>query len=221
MKILLATGSRTLATKLKKLLAPQFVIDSCASSDDILFQADQIEYKVFLIHVISSASSSVRAVEVVRKKYPAIPIIVLARLNHLPFRVEMLDLGIDLVVAEDCDSDELKARVLSMSRRSRVSSGSRLLQVRDLQVDLDTQQASRGNVVLPLRRKELELLVYLMEHAGQVVSRNMISASIWPDGSASQMAITVHMKYLRDRLDKPFRGKPYLKTIYGLGYRLS
>lgn len=101
------------------------------------------------------------------------------------------------------------------------STDAQILKVNDLTLDPVAREASRGGKPIRLRRKEFDILEYLMRHQGKVVSRSMIMDDVWGPGTDSwDGTINVHIKRLRDKVDRPY-GHKLIKTAYGLGYVIS
>lgn len=91
----------------------------------------------------------------------------------------------------------------------------------DLTLDLHAMTASRNGDAIALRRKEFFILEYLMRHAGHAVTRQAILDRAWGTyEEAGSNLVDVHIKYLRDKIDKPYR-KKLLATIRGVGYRIE
>jgi len=88
-------------------------------------------------------------------------------------------------------------------------------------VNMNNRQVIRDGKEIPLRRKEYDLLEYLVRHEGQVVTRGMILEHVW-DSSAELFtnAVDVHIKHLRDKVDRPYATQ-LIKTVHGLGYKIE
>lgn len=93
------------------------------------------------------------------------------------------------------------------------------LYTHDLIINTDEHEVKRGTTIIPLRRKEYEVLEYLVRNKGQSVSRTMISEELW-GGAVSSNSIDVHIKHLRDKLDKPFRTQ-LIETTHKVGYTIK
>lgn len=134
----------------------------------------------------------------------------------------MLQAGADDFLKRNFNDTELVARVAALVRRSHRGYAPSVLKVRDLVVDLDSRQIKRGNTKITLRKKEFEILVYLMNSAGRIVSRDMILQNAWEvERENWHNTVDVHMKHLRDKVDKPFSRKPLIRSVYGMGYRME
>ena len=150
----------------------------------------------------------------------AVPVLVLTARDSIRDRVEGLDQGADDYLIKPFALDELLARVRALLRREDRSASSSL-SVGDLQVDLVTRSVFRGKRTIELQARQFELLVFLMMHAGQIVTREMIAANVWKEPSATWTnVIEVHVNQLRKKLESLDR-PAILHTVRGKGYRLG
>jgi two-component system, OmpR family, copper resistance phosphate regulon response regulator CusR len=95
------------------------------------------------------------------------------------------------------------------------------LTVGTLTFDLTKKIIKREGQTIFLRRKERYLLEYLMRNAGYTITREMIFDHVWDSSNDSFTNIVdVHIKYLRDQIDKPF-DKKMIKTVHGFGYKIE
>jgi two-component system OmpR family response regulator len=95
-----------------------------------------------------------------------------------------------------------------------------MLRVGDLELDRLSHIVSRGQTVIPLQPREFRLLEYLMQHAGQVVTRTMLLEHVWNYHFDPQTnVIDVHISRLRGKIDKGHE-KQLLQTVRGAGYTL-
>jgi len=96
-----------------------------------------------------------------------------------------------------------------------------VLKIADLELDIPRVKITRGNRAIKLRRKEWQLLLFLISNHGKVVTREMILDHVWSEScDVFPNVVSVHIKYLRDKIDKPF-SKPLIKTVHGWGYKLE
>jgi DNA-binding response OmpR family regulator len=137
-------------------------------------------------------------------------------------KVEGLNSGADDYLVKPFSFDELTARVRALLRRPRASVGTEL-QVGDLTLNPTSYDVKRGEQDIKLSHKEFALLEYLMHHAGQVVTKDMIIAHVWDESSdILPNTIEVYIGYLRNKIDRPFADHPpLLQTLRGFGYKLG
>ena len=105
-----------------------------------------------------------------------------------------------------------------LARRRAGRSEETVLRVGDLALDRLSHQVHRGEEEITLQPREFRLLEYLMQHAGQVVTRTMLLENVWDYHFDPQTnVIDVHISRLRSKIDKGF-SQPLLHTIRGAGY---
>lgn len=104
--------------------------------------------------------------------------LVLTARDSIKDRLRGLDGGADDYLVKPFAMPEVVARIRALLRRAR-ERDPRRLRVADVELDLITRQASRGSRAIDLAPREFELLAYLMAHAGQVVTREMLGRDIW------------------------------------------
>lgn len=147
------------------------------------------------------------------------PVLILTARDAVPDRVAGLDSGADDYLVKPFSLEELLARIRALRRRS--DPGANQLQVGSVVVDLLARVATRDGQPLELQNRQLELLVFLMRNANQVVTREMIAREVWKEPTATWTnVIEVHINQLRKKLDGPGR-PPVLHTVRGQGYLLG
>ena len=115
--------------------------------------------------------------------------------------------------------EELLARVRAVLRRvSGRASG--ILSYADLTLDPATRKVVRQGKEIRLTAREFALLTFLLEHAGEVVSRSRIVEAVWEhDFETFSNVVEVYIRYLRAKIDEPFPRK-LIQTVRGVGYSL-
>lgn len=135
-------------------------------------------------------------------------------------RVEGLDLGADDYLVKPYAMAELAARIRALLRRPARAVGT-VLAVHDLELDTTTRTARRGARVIDLTTKEFSVLEVLMRHAGEVVTRDVISASAWDENyDPFSNVIDVYVSRLRRKIDLA-GDVPLVASVRGAGYRLG
>jgi two-component system, OmpR family, response regulator len=95
-----------------------------------------------------------------------------------------------------------------------------MLQVSDLELDLLKRRVTRRGELIDLQPREFRLLEYLMQHAGQVVTRTMLLEQVWDFHFEPKTSVVeTHISRLRAKIDKPF-GTDLIQTVRGAGYRI-
>lgn len=135
-----------------------------------------------------------------------------------------LDMGADDYMTKPFAIEELLARIrVLLKRRARGQGGgaeSSTLRAGGLTLDKKSYAVAYNGEPIALTKKEFDLLCYLMEHAGQVVTRDMLLNDVWGYEYAGDTNIVdVYIRYLRTKIDEK-TGVKYLHTVRGVGYML-
>ena len=148
------------------------------------------------------------------------PILMLSALSRSENRSEGLEGGADDYLGKPFEDHELSARVRALLRRSKNHVHSAVMLYGDIELHVKSRTAHRQGVHLALSPKEFEILKLLMEHAGDVVTRDMLLQQVWHLSFDPQTnVIDVNMSRLRHRLEDGF-DTPVLETVRGAGFRL-
>lgn len=152
----------------------------------------------------------------------AAPILVLSARGEERMKVRALDLGADDYLTKPFGMDELLARVRALLRRpATTTSTAGTLHVGALTVDLDSRQAKKGNQPLDLTPREFDVLSYMMQHAGKVMTHRLLLSEVWGSGYEGE---TQYLRVFVNRLRRKIEDDPphpqYIVTEPGVGYRL-
>jgi two-component system response regulator MprA len=146
------------------------------------------------------------------------PVLMLTALGDVEERVRGLDNGADDYLTKPFAYQELLARVRALLRRAAPGVSQRL-QLTDLTADPATREAWRGDRELQLTAREFDLLVHLLRHPRQVLTREQLLDAVWQGEPESDNVVAVYIGYLRQKLEED--GSPrLLHTVRGVGYAL-
>lgn len=149
-------------------------------------------------------------------------VLILTSHTSVDDRVTGLNAGADDYLGKPFSFPELVARVASLLRRATAPERKFSLQVADLTVDPQTRTVSRSGSAIEVTTREYDLLLYLLNHRNNAVSREMLAKDVWKEVSRFtpiDNVIDVQMTRLRRKIDDPFPVK-LLHTIRGVGFIL-
>ena len=154
----------------------------------------------------------------IRKKSD-IPVLMLSAKGDEIDRIIGLEIGADDYITKPFIVDELVARVKAHLRREkrRNSIGHNILKIGEIEIHKDSYEVYLNKELIDLSTREFQLFLYLCENAGQVLSREQIFNSVWGSDFGDIGTVAVNIKSLRDKIDKENK---YIKTIWGVGYKL-
>ena len=150
-----------------------------------------------------------------------VPVVVATARDDETEIVRLLDAGADDYVVKPYSAEHLEARIRAVLRRAGAEPGQRVLTVGEIAVDLDAQDAAFQGRSLNLTAREFELLAYLAERPGTMVSKRQLLAEVWhqPYGGADK-TVDVHLSWLRKKLGESAANPKYIHTRRGVGVRL-
>lgn len=147
-----------------------------------------------------------------------IPIIMLTAKDDVTDKVLGLDFGANDYITKPFEIDELLARIRVQLRQKSKKVISNVINIDNLEINLDTIQVTRGGKVFNFSKTEFELLTFLAHNRGIVLKRETILQKVWGyDYFGNDNVLDVYIKYVRDKIDKPFN-KKLIETVRGVGY---
>jgi len=175
---------------------------------------------LIVIEAASSAAESLTVVRTLREWGVNPPLMVLTRADGVSARIAALDAGADDVMTTPCASDEVRARVRALLRRSSPLRPAPLL-LADLTLDPATRRVTRAGRRLVLTPREFTLLEYFLRNVDRVLTRSMILARVWGLGfGAANNLVEVYVGYLRRKVDAGHECR-LIRTVRGAGYMLT
>ena len=185
-------------------------------------KAAAVTYNMILLDLQLPDMNGLEICKELRTMNVTAPILVLTAQQDPGMSVQLLDSGADDYVTKPFGGDVLKARIAALLRRShRPLEQEQVITVGDMTLNSTRRQVHRAGVAINLRRKEFDILEYLVVNRGRALTRTMIIDHVWEAGANNwNNTIDVHIKHLRDKIDRPF-DKPLIKTAYGIGYMIQ
>jgi DNA-binding response OmpR family regulator len=175
---------------------------------------------LMLLDVMLPGRSGFEFAQAVRRD-SQVPIIFLTARAAQRDRVEGFELGGDDYVVKPFSLAELAARVKSVLRRSQTGQPpSEVVESGNLRIDPRTHTATLDGSEVVLKPKEFALLLFLASHPGQVFSRDTLLDRVWgQDAYVSARTVDVHIRWLRERVEKDASKPVRLLTVRGVGYK--
>ena len=189
--------------------------------EDGLGLAMEQPFDLLILDVMLPRASGFDLCRTVRERGFDGAILMLTARSQVDDRVTGLSTGADDYLIKPFDSRELLARVSALLRRLGKTPLTPVLQYQfgDVAVDFDRREVWRAGTQVNLAAKELQLLRHLIDHRGQVVSRDRLLARVWHDQPfIGPRTVDVHIAWLRQKLEPNPQTPRHIVTVRGEGY---
>jgi DNA-binding response OmpR family regulator len=178
-------------------------------------------YDCILLDISLPDGSGLKLLEVIKREDEPMPVIIISAKNSLDDRISGLNLGADDYLTKPFHLSELNARIKAVARRISKKNHSHIV-VGNVQFDLINSQAIIENEIVNLTKKEFDILFYLAENQGRVLSKTILVKHIWSDAIYQEDSFNFlfsHIKNIKSKLVKA-GARINIRTVYGLGYQL-
>ncbi len=146
----------------------------------------------------------------------SVPVVMLTARDEEADRLAGLDAGADDYIGKPFSPRELVARMKAVLRRGAPDAGESMLVLGDVVLRRDAHEVAVAGEPVELRPKEFDLLAYLMENRGAVLSRDLLLERVWGlDYAGGTRTVDVHVAQLRRKLGRP----ELIRTVRGAGYK--
>lgn len=145
------------------------------------------------------------------------PILIVSAKNEKDDKLTGLTLGADDYIEKPYDIDIMLAKISGIFKRryavDEITDG-------DIRINKASRSVYKNNIEIEMTAKEYELLVLLMENKGKAMTKEYLFNQIWgSDSFSEQQTLTVHIKWLRQKIEDDAKNPKRILTVWGVGYR--
>ena len=222
MRILLVEDDKGIVRFLKKgLTENSFSVDVAANGEEGLASVLHMKYDLIVLDIMLPKMDGREVLKRMRSMDIQTPVVFLTAKDSEEDIVHGLNLGADDYLTKPFSFNELLARIQAILRRGQAFTLPSRLQVANLILEPDGHRVFREKAKIELTPKEYALLEFFLRHAGEIITRTMISEKVWDyHFDTSTNIIDVHVSHLRNKIDRDFEPK-LLHTVKGVGYVLE
>jgi DNA-binding response OmpR family regulator len=186
---------------------------------------DSQEFDLVVLDIMLPKVDGLEVCRQLRAK-SSVPIIMLTAKAEEIDKVLGLELGADDYITKPFSMREFRSRVRAALRRAEMGAArdgdEQPLERGDLRIDFAKRAVSLRGEPVQLTYVEFEILAVLAAHPGRVYTRDMLLDRIWGDSEyRDQRTIDVHIRHLREKLERDAKNPEYLLTVRGVGYRFK
>lgn len=220
MKILIIEDEQELAQSIAEYLSEENYL--CEFAATYRLATDKIEsyhYDCILLDIMLPDGNGIKILEELKKQDKQDGVIIISAKDALDDKIKALQIGADDYLTKPFHLAELAARVYSIIRRKQFGS-TNIVQQNELHIDLLAKTVLVNNELIPLTKKEFDLLLYFIGNKNRVISKSTLAEHLsgdFADMLDNHDFIYAHIKNLKKKLNDAGCDN-YLKTIYGTGY---
>ena len=222
-KILIIEDEENLVKGLKLNLADEgYEVDWASNGSEGLRKALKEKPDLIILDIMLPEMDGLEVCRELRQKNIGIPILMLTAKGEEIDKVVGLEIGADDYITKPFSVRELLARIKAHLRRAdrKVNTLNRMYSFGDVEIDFAHFKARRKGKELDLTSIEMEILKYLIEHRGEVVTRDDLLDKIWGyDSYPTTRTIDNHILKLRKKIEEDPAHPQYILSVYGGGYR--
>ena len=222
MRLLLVEDDPSLADSLRRALeAQKFAVTAAGDGETGLAELCGNEYQLAILDVLLPQRDGFSVCQEARKVGITTPILMLTARDAVNDRVVGLNSGADDYLAKPFAFPELLARIHALLRRPHTELRPKVVSVGELSIDVLRHQVTKRGKLLQLTRTEYRLLLYLMENAGIVLTKDAILDRLWgAEHGGNSNILEVYVKMLRRKIDDG-TGPTFIRTVRGVGYTVD
>jgi DNA-binding response OmpR family regulator len=193
-----------------------YTVSSAGDGDKALALYEKYGARLLVLDIMLPGASGMRILDKVREKSNTPVIMVSAKLGK-DDKLQALISGADDYIEKPYDIDILIAKIKGIFKRRLAVDE---LSDDNITLDIAHEQILKDGKVVEATTKEFELLKLLMENKGQTLLKNYIFSTVWGSDSESEaQTLTVHIRWLREKLEKNPKNPSKIVTVWGKGYR--
>jgi len=205
-----------------RLIAEGFSVESRADGLLGLEAARGAGYDLILLDVMLPGMDGFAICRTLRAEGVDTPILMLTARGQVDDRVAGLKLGADDYLPKPFHTPELLARIEALLRRAKKEPLAESMRIGDIEIDAKAAIVRKGGHEVALSAKEYQLLRFLLQRRGEVVTRETLLKEVWGYHSMpNTRTVDVHMTWLRQKLERDPSQPAFLVTVRGMGYRLD
>lgn len=223
MKLLLVEDNVQLNKALSTLLKRNsYLVDSASDGEEALLCLKEYQYDVIILDIMLPKIDGLEVLRRARKDNIQTPIILLTARSTIEDKITGLDLGADDYLPKPFSTDELLARIRALGRRkANLVEDKKEIIFSDLVIDETNYSIKCKDKIASLSKKEMVILLLLVNSNGNIVSQDKITSSAWEiDSYSTSENVWVFISYLRKKLES-IGSKTKIKSIRYQGYYLE
>ena len=215
--ILIVEDNREIAELLRDFLrAENYTVSLAETGEKALSLYEKYGARLVVLDIMLPGIDGFEVCRKIREQENT-PILIVSAKDSKEDKLNGLILGADDYIEKPYDIDILLAKISGIFKRRYQSD---TMVSGDLILDKINRQVTKNGSPLQMTAKEFDLLLYMVENKGQALSKELLFNKIWGvDSFSEQQTLTVHIKWLREKIEEDTKNPKHILTVWGVGYR--
>ena len=195
--------------------------DHALSAEEGLAMLERETYKLLLLDVMLPGRDGFTALSEIRRSR-SMPVLMMSAKTDDESKIMGMEIGADDYVEKPFSMRVLCSKIRAVMRRAYDITDKQVISVGGITVDIGSRRVFRNEQEIPVKGKEFDLLVFLMQHKGQAMRKETIFDEVWGADCYSEMSsLSVYISWLREKIEDDPRNPALIQTVYKVGYRFG
>lgn len=192
------------------------------TGEEGLLALKEDKFKIMLLDVMLPGFDGYETLRILRKDL-GLPVLMMSAKNDDESKILGLDVGADDYIEKPFSFPVLSSKIKAILRRNYDMTEERKeLSYKDIRVDLDDMTVRKGDKIVPINGKELDILIYFLKNPDKVIRKEALFDAVWGSDCISEIStLTVYIRWLREKLEDDPKQPKYIHTVWRVGYKFG
>ena len=222
-KILIVDDDKSLSFIMGEALKRNgYSVSLAASADEAYEKLEATKFHLIILDINLPDSTGFEICKDLRTR-SNVPVIFASARSSVTDRIDGLDIGGDFYISKPYSMSEMLSVVNALIRRCYGNSNEeKIVKFGDISVNITSRAVTKNGKAISLSLKEFDLLAYLALNINQAINKDKLISEVWGTFSVvEQSTLTVHIRWLREKLEDDPANPKYIKTVHKVGYMLE
>ena len=204
------------------LIRDGYTVELKTGGEQAILRLKEESFKLMLLDVMLPGFDGYETLRILRKDM-GIPVLMMSAKNDDQSKILGLDVGADDYIEKPFSFPFLLSKIKAVLRRNYdMAEEHKALTYKDIKVDLDDMTVRKGDKLIPVNGKELDILIYFLKNPGKVIRKEALFNAVWGSDCFSEIStLTVYIRWLREKIEDDPKEPKYIHTVWRVGYKFG
>ena len=180
------------------------------------------KFRLMLLDVMLPGFDGFETLRILLKDM-GLPVLMMSAKNDDHSKILGLDVGADDYIEKPFSFPFLSSKIKAILRRNySMTEEHKELSYKDITVDLDDMTVRKGDKIIPVNGKELDILIYFLKNPDKVIRKEVLFNAVWGSDCFSEIStLTVYIRWLREKIEDDPKEPKYIHTVWRVGYKFG